>query len=58
MPGIHGRTVSGGLVLIGSVAKDVVELPFDDEIANVEFADCIPHTIPAIGGSISVAGIR
>jgi hypothetical protein len=40
------------------VSKDVVELSLFTKIANVKISDCVTDAVPAIGGTIRVAGVR
>src|ERR1700757_3296766 len=58
MPGIDGGAVRGSLILIRCVAKNIVELSLSAKVTNIKFAYCIPDTVPTIGTSVRVAGVR
>ena len=49
MPRIDGRAVGRRLILIWSVAQDVVKLSRRPQRAHVQFTNRIAYAVPAIG---------
>ena len=58
MPGIDRRTVSGGLLLVGGVADQVVKQAVGGGGAEVDFVDGVADAVARVGGAVRVAGIR
>ena len=57
VPGIDGGAIGHGLVLIGSVADEIVELAVGGSGAEINFVDGVAEAVALVGGAVGVASV-
>jgi hypothetical protein len=57
VPGIDRRAERQRLLLVGRMVKNVLEFSVCSGRAQIEFADGIADTVPAIGRTVSVTSV-